>query len=499
MQVSLTDIAGISPLIIVCITGIAVMLLEVSLSSKQRDFLAYVTIFGLLLSAVVAYFIWEDKLVAKHFIFNKMLLVDRFAFFFIMLFSVGGALTTLLSINYLKHRDMERGEYYALILFAIAGMIIMAMSTDLLVLFIGLEAMSISIYALACFIRREDRGIEAGLKYFILGAFSSGFLLYGIALIFGTTGSTNLQDIAVWIRSTNAEQILSNNPLLLVGLCLLLTGFGFKIASVPFHMWTPDVYEGAPTPITGFMAVAVKAAAFAVLLRTLMFGFYADSVKFGAFGWETVIIVMAVITMFLGNLVALVQENIKRMLAYSSIAHAGYLLVGVAAAAHGQSAMGSVLYYLLVYTFMNLGAFGIISYLERQGAKRVNVSDYAGVGFKYPFIGFAMMVFMLALAGIPPTAGFFSKFYIFSAAVKADLVYLAIFGVINSLLSVYYYLRVIMYMYMKESDENVETIKYKAQLYLGVLIALILVLKLGIFPNSYLDIAQKSISAVLGG
>jgi len=347
--------------------------------------------------------------------------------------------------------------------------------------------MSIAIYVLAGYVKRRIQCNESALKYFLLGAFASGFLLYGIALLYGASGSTHLTVIA---SSTK----IAGNPMAMVGLGLILVGFGFKIASFPFHMWTPDVYDGAPVAVTGFMAVGVKAAAFAALIRVVLDVF--GQMQNAAYG---LIFAMAVLTMTYGNFAALTQRNIKRMLAYSSIAHTGYLLVGVAAIVMRKGVAGAegILYYLLAYTFMNIGAFGVVAYLAKKDETAFDLEGYNGLAKRNPLLAAAMGVFMFSLAGIPPLAGFFGKFYVFSAAVKADLIALAVIGVLNSALSVYYYIRVVWYMYFRDPEEGALPVPAENSNALALAIAAVFTFLLGLLPAFWVSLAKDSIITVV--
>jgi NADH-quinone oxidoreductase subunit N len=411
-------------------------------------------------------------------ILNGMLIMDRFSLFFIAVITICALGSVLTSANYSKRLGIERGEFFALIFFASTGMAVLVSACNLMSLFLGLELMSLPIYVMVGFRRRDLLSNEAALKYFLLGAFSIAFFLYGVSLIYGLTGSVNYTGIVIEV----AERGIATSPLFLLAIGLILAGFAFKISAVPFHMWVPDVYQGAPTPVTSFMATAVKAASFAAFLRLFSVSFMS-----GRAHWVEIILVLAVATMTLGNVVALAQRNIKRMMAYSGIAHAGYLLVGFAALSIDNSrAASSILYYLLAYSIMNVGVFAFISALEkREGLRGLEIDNYKGLGLQYPFLGLSMTVFMFSLAGIPPTAGFFAKYYIFSAAVEKGLVWLAIVGVLNSLLSLYYYLRVIVVMYMHKGDEPVE-----AHADLGVklvlLVSVLALLWLGIGPAGWI-------------
>ena len=349
-------------------------------------------------------------------------------------------------------------------------------------IYIGLEVMSISIYILTGFKRSKLISNEASLKYFLLGAFATGFLLYGISIVYGSTGTINLKQIACFITSKGGV----SDPLLLLGIGLIIVGLGFKVASVPFHAWVPDVYEGAPTAITAFMSVGPKAAGFAAFLRIFMTAFGSTHYE-----WQKIIFILAVMTMTIGNVVAIAQTNIKRMLAYSSIAHAGYLLIALVAA--NNMGVSGTLFYILSYTFMNIGAFAIVIVLSQKGDEFIQINDYAGLGFKHPLLAIAMTLFMLSMAGVPPMAGFIGKFYIFSAAIKSGYVGLAVIGVINSVISVYYYLRITVIMYMKEPTREFSPLTISPLIVAAIVISVVGTLQLGIFPSKVMEIAQQSI------
>ncbi|MEJ2503505.1 MAG: NADH-quinone oxidoreductase subunit N [Gemmatimonadota bacterium] len=378
-------------------------------------------------------------------------------------------------------------SWFVLILFATVGMMFFAGTRDLMLIFLGLELMSVAIYVLTAVNRRDRRSAEAGLKYFLLGAFSSAFFLFGIALIFGGAGSVNL----TVIRSAVGVDGVGANMLLKAGMAMLLVGFGFKVAAVPFHMWTPDAYEGAPAPVTAFMAAAVKAAAFAAFLRVFLVGFI------GLYEiWFALIAIMAFATMIVANLIALSEDSVKRMLAYSSIAHAGYLLVAVAAA--NELGVSAVLYYLVVYTLMTMGAFAVVYVVAQRHELRPGLSEYGGLGWKVPIVGITMTVFLLSLAGVPPTGGFWGKFAILRAAVERDKAWLAVTLVLTSLVSYYYYLRVAWYMWFREPDEAVadRTIVVSPAVGAALVVAAIVVLLLGVFPGTMIDLAQQSAVAL---
>ena len=372
--------------------------------------------------------------------------------------------------------ESHRGEFYILLIFATSGMMLMAGALDLITVFLGIELMSVSLYVLAGFMRKKERSNESALKYFLLGAFATGFLLYGIALIYGISGTTNL------LRIHDAFPELMGNSLFVIGCGLILIALAFKVSAVPFHMWAPDVYEGAPTPVTGFMSTAAKAAAFStfVLLFVRIFSISGTSLS-------QILAFVSAATMIVGNVTAIAQTSIKRMLAYSSIAHAGYMLSGVAAAnTEGET---GVLFYLLAYTFMNVGAFGIVSWIEGIDDKKLTLDDYAGLGARRPVVAVLMAIFMFSLAGIPPFAGFFGKYYVFLAAVKAEMTWLAIIGVLTSLVSAYYYLRIVVLMYFRDGEADVDS-QVPLPALIAVVIAAVLVLALGLYPSLVVDMTR---------
>ncbi len=471
------------PMLVVAGTGLLILLLDPFLLPERRGRLASVTLIGLAVAAVCVMARWGDADIG----FGGMLAADAFSQFFTLLFLLVAGMTTLMSMRYVLRVGMEPGEYYALLCFSTFGMMVMASSLDLITIFLGLEALSIALYILAGFLREQRISNEAALKYLLLGAFASGFVLYGIALIYGATGSTNLTRIAAAVAGGKSLSV----TLLLLGMGLLIIGFGFKIAAVPFHMWTPDVYEGAPTSVTAFMVAGTKSAAFAAFLRILMIALPALRSDWSGPMW-----VLAVLTMTVGNVVAIAQSNIKRMLAYSSIAHAGYLLIALVAG--GKSGSGSILFYLVAYAFMNLGAFAVVIALAREEGERTTIEDYAGLGLTHPFLGAAMALFMLSLAGIPPTGGFMAKLYIFSAAIQAKYLGLAIIGVLNSVVSVYYYLRVTVVMYMGQEKAEPAAEQISPAVVLAVLVAIAGTLELGLFPSGVLEVALRSVVALLG-
>lgn len=477
MDITLPPINWLSilPSLIVTVTGILVLFWDLWMKEEERSLLAWLGLTGLLVAGVLSVMLWGRNESA----FNGMLALDAYALFFNMVFCLAAGMTLLMSLHYLETVNIRPGEYYSLLLFATVGMMLMAAATDLLVIFLGLETMSIAVYVLAGIWRQRLQSNEAALKYFLLGAFASGFFLYGVALVYGATGSMQLSKIAAHVGAHGSS------PLLLIGVALLIVGFGFKVAAAPFHVWTPDVYEGAPTTVTAFMAVGVKAAAFAAFARVFL---HTLGPLHGE--WQGILWILAVLTMTVGNVTALVQRNIKRMLAYSSIAHAGYLLVAMVA---GKDLGGAALmYYLVAYGLMNLGAFAVVLAVGRQGEPNEELSDYAGLGFRYPALGMAMTIFMLSLTGVPPLVGFTGKFYIFSAAVKAGYIWLAVIGVLNSVVSAYYYIRVVVNMYMQEGDKTLDLLSARPALATVIVLAALGTVWLGIFPSASISLARES-------
>jgi NADH-quinone oxidoreductase subunit N len=463
------------PTLILTVAGILVLFWDLWMKEEERPLLAWLGLTGLVLTGVVSF----GLLGRNESAFNGMLALDSYALFFNLIFCFAAGMTLLMSIDYLGTTDIRPGEYYALILFATVGMVLMAAATDLIVIFLGLETMSMAVYVLAGIWRQRLQSNEAALKYFLLGAFASGFFLYGVALVYGATGSVQLGKVAAYVSEHGSS------PLLLIGVALLIVGFGFKVAAAPFHVWTPDVYEGAPTTVTAFMAVGVKAAAFAAFARVFL---HTLGPIHGQ--WQGVLWILAALTMTVGNFTALVQNNIKRMLAYSSIAHAGYLLVAMVA---GQDLGGAALmYYLVAYGLMNLGAFAVVLAVGRKGEPNEEFSDYAGLGFRYPALAMAMTLFMLSLTGVPPLVGFTGKFYIFSAAVKAGYVWLAVIGVLNSVVSAYYYIRVVVNMYMYEGDKAPELLSSRPALAAAIIVAAVGTVVMGVFPSASIALARVS-------
>jgi NADH-quinone oxidoreductase subunit N len=404
---------------------------------------------------------------------------DDFALFLQLLILGVGALAVLVAPDYLRAAGMDRGEYYALLLFALVGMLGLVSTLELISLFVALEIMSVALYAMAGLRRDRLESQESAVKYFITGAFSSAFFLYGVALLYGVSGSTSLHRISAALAGG------AGGPLAVLGAGMLLVGFGFKVASVPFHMWTPDVYEGAPTPVTGFMAAGVKAAAFGALLRV-----FAGALGAAAHEWQPAVAVLAALTMTIGNLGALLQTSLKRMLAYSSVAHAGYLLTALVG--RPELATSAVLFYLVGYAAVNIGGFGALAALGSRGREPVTLDDLAGLGERRPALAAALTVFLISLTGVPISAGFVGKFYLFGAAVDAGQIWLAVLGVVMSVVSAYYYLGVVVAMYMQEPAAPTEFSPVPAGAALALLAAVLVTLGLGVYPGPVLDFARAA-------
>ncbi|MCL5125505.1 MAG: NADH-quinone oxidoreductase subunit N [Deltaproteobacteria bacterium] len=472
-------LGGVLPALIIAIAGLLAMLLGLFVRKGAVAVGAIIALIGVLLALMVN----NPLRLMNTTAFSGMIALDSYTWFFnlLILFSVG--LTVLISMKYLVDQGLNLYEYFALLLFSAVGMMFMVSGIHLLMIFVGLETLSIGVYVLTGVLPKSSKSSEASLKYLLLGAFSSGLFLYGAALLYGSAGTLSLAGMAKYFHSGSVSLMA------IVGMGLLLVGFGFKVAAVPFHMWTPDVYDGAPSPITGFMSVGVKAAAFAAFLRVFFECFGSAQITWGHILW-----VLAVLTMILGNMAAIVQNNIKRMLAYSSIAHAGYILVGMVAGT--ASGAAGVLYYLLAYIFTNLGAFAVVTMVGRKGEANVYLDDYRGLGKSHPTLALAMSIFLFSLAGIPPTAGFIGKFTIFSAAISAGYVWLVIIGVLTSAASVFYYFRVIMKMYMEAPEVEPERLSFSPSMAFALSITVMAVLYIGIFPTTYLNLATESVKSL---
>lgn len=535
------DIASLLPFIITCTFGIVVLMLEAfQRPSFSRNYIAYVSALGFLIAGFVATTLPSLGNTAT---FGGAAYTDGFTTAMTMLFCIGGFFTCLMAPAYLESHGVDRGEFYALVLFAAAGMMLMAAAGDLITFFVALEIQSVAVYGLTAYLRRSARSAEAGMKYFLMGAFATGLMLYGMALVYGATGTTHLEGIHAVLSGAgdtsqslaqlshdalisaatgfdatqpaslqNVGNMFGHVPLLAIGVALIVVGFSVKVAAVPFHMWAPDAYSGAPAPVVGFMAAAVKAAGFAAMVRIFVLAFMDHDVRMGAEGWAQIVFWISLASMVLGNAVAINQLNVKRMLAYSSVAHAGYLLIAICAMGYQgvvHHASGIVL-YSFAYTFGTVGAFGVLAYLGRAGEEAETLDDLNGLGFKYPWLGAAMSVFMFSSAGIPPTAGFIGKFLLFKSAIEAGawgsanevagahmMNVLVVLGILTSVAGVYYYLRVIVHLYMKKPVREVEALEHSGAKF-AVLACAALTVWFGVFPGKLVDLADDSVANMIG-
>jgi NADH-quinone oxidoreductase subunit N len=471
---SASDFYYLMPELVLTAAALLLLVVDSLLPRHRRNNLAWVALGGLAATAAALWPVYGVQLTVA----RGLVAVDAFAFFFKLIFLFAAALTILMSIRYLEIERGRQGVYYFLILCATLGMMFMAGAIDLITIFIGLETMAIAFYILTGFLKPNRRSNEAAVKYFVLGTFSLGLLLYGMSILYGLSGSTNLRVIATALAGQPGDWLVA------LGMILVLAGIGFKIAAVPFHMWAPDVYEGAPTPVTAFLSVGSKAASFAMLLRIFIEGMPALAPD-----WTVLFYVLAVVTMTVGNVAALTQSNLKRLLAYSSIAHAGYVLIGVVAGT--TRGVTAALIYLFVYAFMQLGAFAVVVMLRRRDVTGDELKDLSGLSSRYPSAAIAMLIFMLSLGGIPLTAGFMGKLWLFSAAIEAGYIWLAVIGVVNSAISLYYYVRVIVFMWVKTEVVG-------SPVRPGVALAVVLVLAvagtivLGVYPRPIFEFAEVS-------
>lgn len=466
----------------ILITGLAILVivLDFFLRKPHKRILGVVSIIGLL---IILPFVWMAVDTTPS--FGGTVISDPFSAFFNMIFLIGGILTLIISLDYLEKENIQRGEYYTIILFALLGMMVMASSNDLLSFYVGLELMALSFYILVAFGPKGTRSVEGALKYFVLGAMSSGILLYGMSYAYGFGGTTNLMGIA-----EHAMRSGSLNPFFLLAIVLMVAGFSFKVALFPFHLWAPDAYEGAPTPVTALLSVGSKAAAFAVFLRIFI-------VAFPVFqpDWSKLLWMLSAVTMVFGSVVAISQKNIIRMMAYSSIAHAGIILMGLLV--YNETGLSGVLYYLLVYTFMNMGVFTIIAIFAKSERSGEYLSDYMGLASHHPLFAFSMTLFLLSLAGVPPTGGFAAKFFILAAAVDARYFWLASLGVIASAIALFFYARVIFYMYMKTPEVVFEIPQASLAGRIGLFIAATGTVITGVYPAPFIEMAVDAIKPLL--
>lgn len=469
------DLVSLAPVLVLSVFGIMVLVTDLFIG-KDKSVLVFISLTGLLMGAISS--------LAKYNLpvhsFNGAYIVDHLSVFFTFIFCISSALAILVSVDFNKREGIKVGEYYSLILFCTVGMVLLASATDMIMIFLGIEIVSISLYVLAGIRRNDPKSNEAALKYFLLGAFATGFLLYGMTLLYGSTGSTKLVMIASAIRNGG----VASEPLLLMGVVLLIIGLGFKVAAVPFHMWAPDVYQGAPTPVTAFMAVGPKAASLAAFYRI-----FSEAIPQLSPSWEILLCVVSVITMFVGNLGAIMQTNIKRLLAFSSVAHVGYLIIAIIA--KNSLSSSALMFYMLTYAFMIFGTFGIVILLGRKGDENLEIENYSGLAYKHPVLALSMTIFLLSLGGLPPLAGFVAKFFVFSAALKEGFLILVIIAVLNSAVSLYYYLKVIVFMYMKDPVKEFDITLSPMTLFV-IAISIFGTIQLGIFPDSIIALAQAN-------
>ena len=479
-----TDFFALKPVILLCLFGLGILLTDLLIRDSRYRWLNGVT--ALIGQGFVAFAVWQHHvhlseagrdLVAL----SGALVVDQFSVFFNCIFIVATILAILISVRYLEHEGEHRGEYYALMLFAQAGMAILAQGMDLVILFIGLELMALSFYVLVGFLRDDRRSNEAAIKYLLLGAFSSGLMLYGFSLLYGISGSTLLPEIARAVAERGPA-----DPILILAIVTTSVGLLFKISAVPFHMWAPDVYEGAPTPVTAYVSVASKAASFALLLRIFLVPLF-DAREL----WIPFLGAVALATMTVGNLAAVTQTNLKRLLAYSSISHAGYILLGLVAG--NQTGLNGIAVYLLVYLFMNFGVFAVITALRREGEAAEEVDDLSGLMSRHPGYAILMLIFMLALAGIPPTAGFYGKYFIFLGLLEAEQYLLAIFAALYVAVAAYYYFRIVKVMFLTESQQQPASLVLSRGITLTAVVAGVLMLVIGLYPEPFIAFASDSI------
>ncbi len=474
MPFTMPAIAPIMPEIMLVCVALILIIVDL-LYPRNRELLSLFTLFASV--GLIALLFNQESATT----FGNMFIVDPYSIFFKTICLLGMLMTTLLSSRYLEVENIRNGEYYSLMMFSVVGMMVMVSGADLIVIYLGLELMALSVYCLVGLLKDDVRANEASIKYFLMGGFSSAILLFGISLLYGMTGTTDLAGIAKYC----SEAKIMSNPALLTGFALVISGFCFKVAAAPFHFWTPDIYQGSPTSITAFMSVAPKAAGFAVFGRFLMIGFPEMHAQ-----WGPIIGFIALLTMAVGNIVALSQTNIKRMLAYSSIAHAGYALLGLlAGTSEGYSA---TMTYMFIYAFMNMGAFAIVILLCSKGNRRESLEDYKGLAKSNPMAALLMLIFMFSLTGIPPTAGFIGKFYLLKSALAAGYTYTVILAVIFSAISAYFYLRLVRYMYMEDPSEEF-VVQYSPALTAALALSTIGVIGMGIIPGTFLNIAAKSL------
>jgi NADH-quinone oxidoreductase subunit N len=482
MNLNLNDLYAILPVLVVAGWAVVLLIIDLFLPENRKGVIALLAVLGLGAALGLSLAMRGRSETA----FNGMAVLDGFAVFLDVIILSAGIAGIALAYDYLKRMKIERSEYYVLLLFSVSGMLLMAQAYDMIIVFLALELLSIPLYVLAGFARPRTESEEAALKYFLLGCLASAFVLYGVALIFASTAHTDLLGIQAALAAGSA-----NLPLFIAGAGMAVIGFGFKVAAVPLHMWTPDVYQGAPTPVTGFMSVAVKAAGFAALMRVFLTIFPGLAAEITPVLWA-----LAALTMIVGNLLAVVQKNIKRLLAYSSIANAGYLLMAFVPYGNGEVAgnsLAAMLFYLVAYGLTSFGAWAVVTSLEQAEGRGLELDDYAGLGKKYPWLAVCMLVFMLSFAGVPLTMGFWGKFYLFSTAVQAGYISLALIGLLTSVLSAYYYLRVVVIMFMRAGEPAV---RRDAALSLVTVVAALAVVGLALAPNWLLELAKQALMRI---
>ena len=480
------DLGWLVPFLILAVTGMLLVLAEAFYKGSDRTALVGLSVAGSVAAAIASIVLYRQLAPGEtKQLLGSMIVADRLGYVLAAVFSTITALTALMSPAHQREHDWRMGEYYGLLMLSTAGMVILAQAGSLVTVFLGIETMSIAVYVMVAMRRSSRRGNEAAMKYFLIGAFATGFLVYGMALLYGASGTLSL------VRMQSALGATANPGLVIAGAFLLVVAFGFKIAAVPFHMWAPDAYEGAPTPVTAFMAAGVKGAAIAAMIRVFGVALGGDVLPFGTLGWASPLVVIAAVTITIGNIGALRQDNIKRMLAYSSISHAGVLLVGLCAMGLGSpTGLSAVVYYVIAYSAATMGAFAVVAYIGSRGRERVLVDDYAGFASQHPAAALAMLICLLSFGGIPPTGGFFGKFYVFKSAMDVydgQLLWLVIIGVINSAVSIYYYLRIATAMYFREASAPFTVTRSPGMIFVVALMPII-VLELGIMPGWWLKL-----------
>jgi NADH-quinone oxidoreductase subunit N len=478
------DLGYLVPYLILTIAGMLLVLAEAFYRGKDRSALVGLAVAGSLAAGFASVILYtQTPAGVRQGLLGGMLVADKLGYVLSALFCFTTAITALMSPAHQREHDWQIGEYYGVMLLSASGMVILAHASNLVTIFLGIETMSLGVYVMTAMRRTSRRGNEAAMKYFLIGAFATGFLVYGMAMLYGAAGTADLVEMRDRLPTT------ANPGLVIAGGFLLVIAFGFKVAAVPFHMWAPDAYEGAPTPVTAFMAAAVKGAAIAAMMRLFGIALGGDVVPFGTLGWASPLVVIAAITITIGNISAVRQDNIKRMLAYSSISHAGVLLTGLCALGLGAlSANQGMVYYLIAYSITTMGAFAVVSYVGSKGRERLLVDDWAGLGSQHPAVALAMTILLLSLGGVPPTGGFFGKFYVFKAAMEVNdsqLLWLVIIGVVNSAISIYYYLRIVTAMYFREANQPLTPTRSGGLLFV-IAICPLLILEMGLLPGWWL-------------